>query len=91
MNAVTEVIVELYGIPRHRAGQAEVRLPATTVAELLRGLEQHCPALRGLQDPDGRLSPHYLLSRQGEEFLLDPEQPLKPGERILLLSADVGG
>jgi hypothetical protein len=91
MSEETEVIVELYGIPRLRAGRAEVRLPPGTVAEVLCGLEENCPELRGLLGGDGRLSRHYLLSLEGQEFLTDPARMLHPGDRVLLLSADAGG
>lgn len=85
------VTVEFFGIPRHRAGRAEVALPADTVSQLLQGLTQACPQLQDLRQPDGRLSPHYLLSINGEEFVTDLHQKLRPGDRLLLLSADAGG
>ncbi len=85
------VTVEFYGIPRQRAGCAEVRVSAHTVAELLAALELACPGLGSLRRADGRLAPHYLLSLEGRAFLADPGQELPTGERFLLLSADVGG
>ena len=85
------VTVELYGIPRLRAGRAEVRAPAGTVAELLAVLERECPGLAGLRLPDGRAAKQYLLSLDGRLFLTDPDQQLAPGDRVLLLSADAGG
>ena len=50
-----------------------------------------CPALAGLCRPDGRLAPQYLLSLDGERFLTDPNERLRPGDRLVLLSADAGG
>jgi molybdopterin converting factor small subunit len=85
------VIVEFFGIPRQRAGRAEVTVEARTVAELLAAVERACPGLRGLVGPGGRLAPQYLLSVEGERFVTDPEQPLPAGARVLLLSADAGG
>ena len=85
------VTVELYGVPRMRAGRAEVRAPAGTVAELLAALERECPALAGLRQADGRPARHYLLSLDGRVFLTEPGQELRPGDRVLLLSADAGG
>jgi hypothetical protein len=84
-------MVEFYGIPRQRAGRAELALPAATVSELLQRVEQACPGLTDLRQGDGRLSLHYLLSINGQQFVTDPQQPLRPGERLLLLSADAGG
>lgn len=86
-----EVTVEFFGIPRRRAGRAELRLPVATVAGVLSALRQHCPGLHDLLRPDGRLTGHYLLSLEGQRFLTDLEEPLRPGAHLLLLSADAGG
>jgi hypothetical protein len=85
------VTVEFFGIPRQRAGRAELAVRARTVAELLAAVAQACPGLTGLLDPGGRLPAHYLLSIDGQRFVGDAQEPLRPGERVLLLSADVGG
>jgi molybdopterin converting factor small subunit len=85
------VTVEFFGIPRQRAGRAELAVEARTVAELLAALERSCPGLEGLVQADGRLAPHYLLSIDGERFVATEHEPLRPGARVLLLSADVGG
>jgi molybdopterin converting factor small subunit len=85
------VTVEFFGIPRQRAGCAELTVSAGTVSELLQRVEQSCPELKGLRQADGRLSPHYLLSLDGQCFVTDMEQELQPGDRLLLLSADAGG
>jgi hypothetical protein len=85
------VTVEFFGIPRQRAGRAELTVPPSTVAELLAHLEQTCPGLKGLKQGDGRLSPHYLLSLDGQRFVTDVQEMLRPGDRLLVLSADPGG
>jgi molybdopterin converting factor small subunit len=85
------VTVELFGVPRLRAGVAEVRTAAGTVAEVLAAVERACPGLRGLRTPEGRPAPHYLLSLDGRRFLADPAEALRDGDRLLLLSADAGG
>jgi molybdopterin converting factor small subunit len=86
-----EVTVEFYGIPRQRAGRSQLAVAASTLREALRGVERICPALGPLTEPDGRLTPHYLVSLEGQRFLADPDQALRPGDRLLLLSADAGG
>jgi molybdopterin converting factor small subunit len=86
-----EVTVEFYGIPRQRAGRAELTVAAQTVADALTAVEAACPGLAGLVRNDGKLSTHYLLSLDGREFAADEGQPLKQGQRLLLLSADAGG
>jgi molybdopterin converting factor small subunit len=85
------ITIELFGIPRARAGRAEFTVPAATAAEALAALAEACPGLEGLCRADGQLAPQYLLSLDGNRFLPDLAQPLKPGNRLLLLSADPGG
>lgn len=85
------VTIEFYGIPRQRAGCAELVLEAGTVGELLEKIQEKCPGLKGLVSKDRRLPKEFLLSINGERFVSGLEDPLKPGERILLLSADAGG
>jgi molybdopterin converting factor small subunit len=86
-----QVTVELFGIPRARAGRAELTVHAATAAEALSALVLACPALAGVRHADGRLAPQYLLSVDGQRFLTDLGEPLRPGDRLLLLSADAGG
>jgi molybdopterin converting factor small subunit len=85
------VTVEFYGVPRQRAGRAELAVAARSVAELLAAVERACPGLVGLRRSDGQLAGHYLLSIDGRQFTSDLEQELQPGDRVLLLSADAGG
>lgn len=87
----SQVTVELYGVPRLRAERAEVMVTAGTVAEVLAAVESACPGLTGLLTADGRLSPHYLLSLDGRQFVGDTTQNVAPGTRLILLSADAGG
>ena len=85
------ITVEFYGIPRQRAGRAELCLQANTVADLLESVKRACPGLADLVGRDGKLAPHYLLSIDGSNFVTDTRQKLAPGIRLLLLSADAGG
>jgi molybdopterin converting factor small subunit len=85
------VTVEFFGVPRHRAGRAELAVVAGSVAEMLAEIERACPQLAGMVRADGRLSSHYLLSIDGRQFVSDLRQELRPGSRVLLLSADAGG
>ena len=85
------VTVELFGVPRARAGLAELSVSAATAGEALAALAAACPGLGELCRPDGRLAPQYLLSLDGKRFVTDLAEPLRPGERLLLLSADAGG
>jgi len=84
-------MVEFYGIPRQRAGRAELTVTARTVGDVLAAVERACPGLAGLVQPGGRLASHYLLSVDGREFAADGQRRVKSGDRLLLLSADAGG
>ncbi len=85
------VTIEFFGIPRARAGRSELVVSAATAGAALAAAAGECPGLAGLFRPDGRLSPHYLLSLDGQRFVTDLAEVLKAGDRLLLLSADVGG
>jgi len=85
------LLVEFFGVPRMRAGRADLRVPAGRVVDVLRAIERECPGLASLTHADGRLAPHYLLSINGERFLADVNHRLQPGDQLLLLSADAGG
>ncbi|MFO0905458.1 MAG: hypothetical protein U0939_20785 [Pirellulales bacterium] len=100
------VRVELFGIPRQRAGCDQIALdcPArdgecTTLGQLLEQLAYYAPALAQgcfVRDARGawRLSPH-TIAQVGCVFTRDPNAPLeepRDGESsVLLLSADAGG
>jgi molybdopterin converting factor small subunit len=90
MTGTPTTTVEFFGIPRERAGREELAVRAATVAEALAAVERACPGLTGLLR-EGRLAPHYLLSVNGHHFEADLRQPVQPGDRLLLLSADAGG
>lgn len=85
------VVVEFFGVPRQRAGRAEVLVAPGTVAEVLQAVAQVCPGLADWQQPNGLLAAHYLLSLNGKQFLAEATLPLRPGDRLLVLSADAGG
>jgi molybdopterin converting factor small subunit len=91
VSEATKVVVEFYGIPRRRAGLAELAVRAATVTEALAAVERACPGLSGLVHAGGGLAPHYLLSLAGQQFVSDLRHPLRTGDRLLLLSADAGG
>lgn len=85
------ITVEFYGIPRARAGTAAWQTHAATLEELLRAIGQQFPQLEGECVTDGRLVPGYTANLNAERFVTDPATPLRPGDSVLLLSADAGG
>lgn len=90
MAARPEIRVEFYGVPRLRAGRADLTVAAATVAEALGAVEKACPGLERLWQ-GSQLRPEFLLSLNGERFVGDLTQRLKSGDCLLILSADVGG
>lgn len=84
------ITFELYGIPRRRAGRAEVAVDATTVFEALEQLQQSCPGLTELLQQN-QLNPHYSLSLNAQILIQDLSLPLEVESRLLLFSADIGG
>ena len=85
------ITIELFGVPRLRAGTAPG--PARGRRRRLGppGLAPACPGLDGSVVHRGRVHPAYRLSLNGERFVSDPATPLADGDVLLLLSADVGG
>lgn len=73
------ITIEFYGMARRRAGRAELRVTATTVAEAL--------VSAGI---DGT-SPQYLFSVNAGPFLSDLHAALKPGDHVVVIPADAGG
>jgi molybdopterin converting factor small subunit len=82
--------VEFLGIPRQRAGVADLQIEATTLGQLLQTLGDRFPDLRELM-PNGELHPSIVANLNGDEFVTDPGQSLAEGDHVLILSADVGG
>lgn len=82
--------VEFLGVPRERAGTAELHVQAETLGRLLGTLAARMPALAELIDVD-RLHPSLAASLNGERFISDPATPLSDEDHVLILSADAGG
>ena len=85
------ITIELFGVPRLRAGLPMIRLEADDVGSALRGLAIACPRLDGSVVIGGRVLPSYRLSLNGDEFVTEPETRLSDGDVLILLAADVGG
>ena len=85
------VNVELFGIPRARAGVAATTAVGACLGDILRDLAARFPTL-GETCIDGRkLRPGFTANLGGERFVSDPDTPLVDGNTVLLLSLDAGG
>ena len=82
--------VEFLGIPRQRAGVAELVVEAGTLGQLLETLSDRLPSLSDLI-VGNRLQPSFVANLNGDEFISDPGTPLRADDYVLILSADAGG
>jgi molybdopterin converting factor small subunit len=85
------ISVELFGVPRLRAGLALAEAEGSRLDEVLRDLARRFPSLAGECLADGRLQEGTLANLNGQRFVSDPATPLASGDRLLILSADAGG
>jgi molybdopterin converting factor small subunit len=96
--------IELYGIPRQRAGVQRTQVQAVRLGDALARLADQFPAMAAdcFTSPGiaaaGRSRRHAVLLRpefaaniSGDRFVRDPETPLSAGDVLLILSADCGG
>ena len=85
--------VELLGIPRQRAGVAELEIEAATLGQLLDALAARYPPLADLVSTGraARLRPFVAANLNGDRFVTDPDTRLAETDRVLILSADAGG
>lgn len=82
--------VEFLGVPRQRAGVAEMDVEADTLGRLLGTLAARMPGLAELIAGE-RLHPSLAASLNGDRFISDPETPLAGDDCVVILSADAGG
>jgi len=86
------VHVELFGVPRLRAGVSRLTVEAASLGEALLALSRACPVLLGsVLTIEGSLQPAYTLNINGQRFTTDPATPLRDGDSVILLAVDVGG
>ena len=85
------ILVEFYGVPRSRAGRDRLEVRGETLRHVLEQVETVCPPLQGFLRDGPDLSRHCLVSVNGREFVQDLNRRLRPDDRVLIMSADVGG
>ena len=82
--------VEFLGVPRQRAGIAELDVEAETLGQLLQALSHRLPSLAELIEGD-RLHPAFVANLNGDQFISDPATALAANDYVLILSSDAGG
>ena len=86
-----QVVVELFGIARSRAGVARTIAEGHLLGDVLADLAQRFPGLA--EDCiDGRnLRAGFTVNVGGNQFISAPETFLNSDDTLMLLSLDVGG
>ena len=82
--------VEFLGIPRERAGIADLELKAETLGQLFATLAARFPSLEDVIATD-RLRASFVANINGDRFVSDPRTTLHDDDCVLILSADAGG
>jgi len=85
------VRIELYGIPRQRAGVDGLDVEAENLGTALEMLAAAVPDFARSCLEQGRLKTGYIANLNGHSFTSDPRTPLADGDSLLILSADAGG
>ena len=85
------VMVELFGIPRLRAGVAQTEADGSNLGDVFWDLAQRFPALGEACISGRQLKAGFTANLSGKQFVTDPSTELKEGDAILLLSMDAGG
>ncbi len=91
-----KINVELFGIPRIRAGRREIELELPAGASrrrLIQAIARACPVLVGpvLREDLTDLQEGYLFNHNGISFLSSDTLCLQSGDFLLLLSNQAGG
>ena len=85
------VAVELFGIPRARAGVAQATARGTCLGDVFEDLARQYPGLAEHCIDGRRLRTGFTANLGSERFVTAPETPIPFGATVLLLSLDAGG
>lgn len=85
------VTVELYGLPRQRAGAERCEVPPGPLHAVLLALADALPGLVPDILCEGRLTEHALVAVDGRDLLVDPNAEIADGAVLVLISAQAGG
>jgi molybdopterin converting factor small subunit len=86
-----QVAIELFGIPRSRAGLAHTTATGANVGDVLADLASHFPQLAETCIDGRTLRPGFIVNVNAERFVTSPEMQLRDGDTLLLMSLDAGG
>ncbi len=86
-----QVAVELFGIPRARAGVAQTSATGNDLGDVLADLAARFPQLAQSCINGRTLRTGFIANLGADRFVTSPDTPLADGDTILLLSLDAGG
>jgi molybdopterin converting factor small subunit len=86
-----QVVVELFGIPRERAGIAQTTANGQCLGDVLVDLASRFPDLAESCIEGRELRPGFTANLGGDRFVTAPDTILNDGDSVLLLSIDAGG
>lgn len=90
-SAEDQITVEFLGVPRLRAGIDSCRMKCGKIRDVLSQVQACFPGLTDLLTESGQLAPWYRLAVEGVKFVDDLDLLLGAGQKLLIVSADVGG
>ena len=86
-----QVAVELFGIPRARAGVARTSAVGDNLGDVLVDLATKFPRLAETCIDGRDLRAGYIANLSANRFITSADTPLRLGDTVLLLSLDAGG
>ena len=85
------VKVELFGIPRARAGISHTTSVGRDLGDILSDLAARFPLLADTCIDGRDFRPGFTANLSGHRFVTAPETLLSDGDSVLILSLDAGG
>jgi len=89
------VQVELFGIPRRRAGVPRVVVPlnseAVRLGDILLDVARQFPTFAEECLVGDHVRAGIAVNLDGNQFVTDPETLISSGQSLLIMSADAGG
>lgn len=86
-----QVVVELFGIARARAGVSQTTATGECLGDVLADLASRFPSLAETCIAGRHLRPGFMANLGGKRFVTAQDTPLAEGDALLLLPVDAGG
>ena len=78
--------LEFFGRSRVILAESERQVPIGTLGEVLRDMEPELHLVQGAE-----IARDFRVALNGRELTRDPEIPIGPGERVVVIDASAGG